>query len=373
MPDRNVSDDLVRRLYEAPPDGFVAARSAAIADARRAGDKQAARRLGELRKPTVAAWLVNLLALRRPDLLDELTELAASLRAAQRELHGDQLRELSTRRRQAVSALVAEARRLATEADPTVSAGKLPLAEVETTLTAALADADVAEQVRSGRLIRAATYAGFGEVPRPRLRLVTADDTTDGDATDDEATVGDAIDGDATVGDAIDGDSAGGVGSAGSEPVVRIGRRPAEPGVEGRRATEPDRAPSNRGSQAEPAQQRAAEQRAAEQRAATRRAALAQRRRELKQQLTAARAAETRAHKNLHQAETAERDAVHAVAEIEAALAELERRRAAAQADVSQRKLARRAAQRDATTARRRVGDVQAALEDVEDDLQASP
>ena len=47
---------------------------------------------------------------------------------------------------------------------------------MEATLNAALADAEVAEQVRSGRLLRAASYAGFGEVPRPQLRLVTGGD-----------------------------------------------------------------------------------------------------------------------------------------------------------------------------------------------------
>ena len=41
------------------------------------------------------------------------------------------------------------------------------------TLQAALSDTAIAEQVRSGRLTKAVTYAGFGEVPRPRLRLVT--------------------------------------------------------------------------------------------------------------------------------------------------------------------------------------------------------
>lgn len=385
------ADELVRRLYEAPPDGFVAARSAAIAAARRAGDRDAARRLGELRKPTVAAWLVNLLALRRPDLLDDLIELAGALRAAQRDLHGDQLRELSTRRRQAVSALVAEARRLAVEADPGVGAGKLPLADVETTLAAALSDVDVAGQVRSGRLVRAATYAGFGEVPRPRLRLVTTEESTDGDTG--EAGPGLAV----APWPGRSGGPTPGVEphpEAGLEPDGR-GRRPApsgRPGAEQRRdgdersagrrdgderpAQRPDgdeRSAQRRDAEQRAAEQRAREQRAAEQRAEARRAALAQQRRELRQQLAAARSAETRAQHHLEQAEAAERDAGHAVAEIEAALADLERRRATAQADVSQRKLARRAAQRDAATARRRVGDVQAALEDLDDDPAGRP
>jgi hypothetical protein len=168
-----VPEDTADRLYAAPPEGFVAARDEAVAAARAAGDLGLAKEIAKLRKPTIAAWLVNLLALRRPDLVAELAELAEALRAAQRDLKGDQLRELSTKRRTAVSSLVSQARELALEAEPGMESSKLPLAEVEATLTAALADTDVATQLRSGRLVRAVSYAGFGEVPRPRLRLVT--------------------------------------------------------------------------------------------------------------------------------------------------------------------------------------------------------
>jgi hypothetical protein len=166
-----VPADLVNRLYAAPPDGFVAARAEAVAAARAAGDAAAAREIGRLRKPTVAAWVVNLLAIRRPELLAELAGLAGELRTAQRDLRGPALRELSARRRAVVAALTAQARQLAHEVDPTPP--RLPLAEVESTLHAALSDAELAERVRSGRLLRAASYAGFGEVPRPQLRLVT--------------------------------------------------------------------------------------------------------------------------------------------------------------------------------------------------------
>ncbi|BCB79976.1 hypothetical protein GCM10022251_08400 [Phytohabitans flavus] len=164
------------RLYSAPPEGFIAARDEAVAEAKASGDVDAAREIAKLRKPTVAAWLVNLLAIRRPDLMGELVELSRALRAAQRDLQGPQLRELSAQRRQAVAGLVDEARKLGLAADPSLTRAKLPLSEVENTLTAALSDEDVAAQVRSGRLVRAAAYAGFGEVPRPQLRLVTAEE-----------------------------------------------------------------------------------------------------------------------------------------------------------------------------------------------------
>jgi hypothetical protein len=295
-------EDQIRQMYEAPPDGFVAARAAAIAEAKDAGDKDAAKRFAALRKPTVAAWLVNLLALRRPELIDDLVELSGALRTAQRGLQGDALRELSTQRRQVVSALVAAARQLAVAADPQMTAAKLPLGEVEATLTAALSEPEIAEQVRTGRLIRAATYAGFGEVPRPRLRLITSDSLED-DAEEDDET---------------------------DEELPKV-------------------TPSSR-------EQAAAERRRRE---------LAERQRELKRELTAAQATERRADAQLERAEAAERDAGHAVEDIDAELAELERRRTEAQADVARRKLARRSAEREAAAARRQVGDVQAALEDL--------
>jgi hypothetical protein len=160
------------RLYALPPRRFVAERDAAAAQAKAAGDTTSAAALKKLRRPTVSAWLVNLLALRRPQLMSDLAELATALREAQRELRGDQLRELAGQRRGMVSALVAEAKALAIEVDPALAGGSLPLAEVESTLHAALVDGEVAAQVRAGRLTRAVTPTGFGEPPRPRLRLV---------------------------------------------------------------------------------------------------------------------------------------------------------------------------------------------------------
>ncbi|HCT75925.1 MAG TPA: hypothetical protein DGG94_03610 [Micromonosporaceae bacterium] len=161
-----VPDEIANELYAATPERFTAARDEAIAAAKAAGDSAQAKAIAALRKPTVGAWLVNLLAIKRPDLVAELAEIAASLRSAQRELRGEQLRQLTTQRRALVSALVAQAQELAVEARPG-AAGKLPLTEVEATFNAALADEAVAEQVRLGRLIKTTTYEGFGEMPGP--------------------------------------------------------------------------------------------------------------------------------------------------------------------------------------------------------------
>jgi hypothetical protein len=170
-------DDAIARLYSAPPEEFIALRGEEIAKARQARDTARAAALSKLRKPTVAAWLVNRLAHQRPDLVADLLDLAGELRAAQRELRGADLRELSVRRRATVGALAREAARLAG------SRGNLPMTEVEATFAAALADAEVASAVQQGRLTKAMEYTGFGETPRPNLRLVRGGEPGTGSVT----------------------------------------------------------------------------------------------------------------------------------------------------------------------------------------------
>ena len=116
---------------------------------------------------TVAAWLVNLLAIRRPELVADLVQLADALRSPSGSCAGPgcgSCPRSAGRWSAPWSPRSASSPRPSRTAPP---ASKLPLAEVEATLNAAFADAEVAEQVRAGRLLRAASYAGFGEVPRP--------------------------------------------------------------------------------------------------------------------------------------------------------------------------------------------------------------
>lgn len=161
--------DFVGDLYALPPEQFIAARDEAVKRAKAAGDRRLAAEIGKLRRPTVAAWVVNRLAQERPEMVEELLDLGEALRSAQRNLRGDELRELSLQRRALVSALAREAVGLARREH---RRDNLPVAEVEATLTAALADPEVADMVRTGQLTRTVEYTGFGETPRPRLRLL---------------------------------------------------------------------------------------------------------------------------------------------------------------------------------------------------------
>ena len=151
----------IAELYGAAPDAFTGRRGELAAAARDAGDRTTAKAIAALRRPTRAAWVVNRLAHADPGAAPKLAELAGALRAAQEARHGPRLRELSAARGALVDALTAQALAVAGVADPSPS---LRL-EVSQTLTAALADPEVAADFASGTLTRAVQWSGFGVLP----------------------------------------------------------------------------------------------------------------------------------------------------------------------------------------------------------------
>jgi hypothetical protein len=151
----------VEELYGAAPEAFTGRRGDLVAAARTAGDRAAAKAIAALRKPTRAAWVVNRLARADPGAPPKLAELAAALRAAQQAGQGPRLRELSAARGALVDALAAQALAVAGVPDPPAS---LRL-EVTETLTAALADPEVAAAFTTGTLTRAVQWSGFGVLP----------------------------------------------------------------------------------------------------------------------------------------------------------------------------------------------------------------
>jgi hypothetical protein len=158
-------DAAADELYGSSPDEFIARRTALVGDARKAGDRTLANEIGQLRKPTRTAWLVNLLARSDANRIDELLDLGRQLQEAQRSSSATDLRRLSARRRTTVDALTREAVELGKAAGYAASEGAVQ--EMGQTLQAALADPEVAEQLRRGRLVQAASYGGFGPVVTP--------------------------------------------------------------------------------------------------------------------------------------------------------------------------------------------------------------
>ncbi|WP_130290833.1 hypothetical protein [Pseudonocardia sediminis] len=150
-------------LYLLAPEDFVAERDAHVARAKEAGDKDAAKAIGALRRPSRPAWLTNLLVHDRRDEVEGLLGLADTLADAQRSLDGGALRTISAQRSKLVGALSRQAAALGREAGHRVDSTLER--EVRTILESALADAELAERVRSGRLVKAEQHAGFGPAP----------------------------------------------------------------------------------------------------------------------------------------------------------------------------------------------------------------
>jgi hypothetical protein len=160
-------------LYAMPPAEFTAARDELAKQARAAGQRDDAALIKKLTRPTVSAWLVNQLVRTAPEPMGRLYELGLALHAAQQELAGDKLRELSGQRRQVIAELMPEVTRLAASSGVTASASALD--EVRGTLEAALADSGARDAVRTGQLTRALSYAGLGEVdPAAALAVIPA-------------------------------------------------------------------------------------------------------------------------------------------------------------------------------------------------------
>ncbi|MFH0519985.1 hypothetical protein ACHBTE_22780 [Streptomyces sp. M41] len=142
-------------LYGVLPSEFVARRGVLVAAARTAGHADDGRRIAAARRPTLAAWAMNLLLREEPEESRRFLELGQALREAYRALDAAEIAELSKQRRSVVSALSREAGRLAREAGQRLSDGAQR--DVESTLRAVLADPQAADLWAEGRLEGALT------------------------------------------------------------------------------------------------------------------------------------------------------------------------------------------------------------------------
>ncbi|TVT19083.1 hypothetical protein FNH05_35220, partial [Amycolatopsis rhizosphaerae] len=140
----SVSDE----LYAARREEFTALREERARQAR--GDRQLVKRIAGLRKPTVAAWLVNQVARSCPGEIDRLAKLGEALRDAHQRLAGDELRALSQERHELVGLLVQRAHWLARKAGYGV--GDTTERQLGETFEAAVSDSRAAQAVRAARL-----------------------------------------------------------------------------------------------------------------------------------------------------------------------------------------------------------------------------
>ncbi|MFC6715540.1 hypothetical protein [Branchiibius cervicis] len=142
----------VASLFAGPVERFVPERDALAKRLRDAGRSDAAGEVKALRRPTVAAAALNQLA--DDPAVAQLCELGERLRDAQRRVDAAAMRDLSGERTAAINRL------LEALGQPSGNLRE----QVVATATAALADPAAAEALRSGRLTKALSYSGFGEV-----------------------------------------------------------------------------------------------------------------------------------------------------------------------------------------------------------------
>jgi hypothetical protein len=154
-------DAVADELYGLTPGEFTAARNARAS----AASGNLATQIKTLRKPSVAAWAVNLLV--RDGQLAEAVELSQALHEAQDDLDAAELGRLGTQRRALVAGLTRRAAELAAAAGTPLSTAVRD--EVHKTVNAAVVDAAAAAAVLTGRLIRSVEASGFGDLDASEL------------------------------------------------------------------------------------------------------------------------------------------------------------------------------------------------------------
>lgn len=121
-----------------------------------------AARVKALKKPSTAAWVVNLWVRREAEQVEQVLVVGESLRQAQAGMSADELRALTRQRRQLTAAVTQQARGHASEAGVRVTQAVAD--QVEATLTAAMVDESCGRAVRSGLLVTSLSSTGVDEV-----------------------------------------------------------------------------------------------------------------------------------------------------------------------------------------------------------------
>jgi hypothetical protein len=160
------TDQRLDELYREHPDEFVSGRNQLAKELQGAGDRDEAARVKKLRRPTAAAWLINLAAHSSPAELGEFADASRGLEEAQeRVLEGKdegaaKWRAAAEREREATTAVVELAEKLARDAGHPASARALE--QAAETLRAAAADPELRDLVVRGRVERERSGATTG-------------------------------------------------------------------------------------------------------------------------------------------------------------------------------------------------------------------
>jgi hypothetical protein len=164
----------IDELFDLPLDEFTSARNALAKRLKQDGDSETAEQVRSLAKPSVAAWAVNQLARREPELVRSLLNVGSRLRSAQErsfrgERSADELRAAQAEERDVIRRLTRTAESLLREGGRAASGPTLER------VSSILRSAAVSEPatLREGRLSGDVEVTGFDafagmEVPKGR-------------------------------------------------------------------------------------------------------------------------------------------------------------------------------------------------------------
>jgi hypothetical protein len=156
-------EEAIDQLYGAGLDAFVAERRRLVDEARGAGDRDEARAIAGLRKPTVAAWVLNQLSRRHRRDVDLILDAGQRLRDAQAGLlAGEEPAGFEDARKTELESL----RRLKAHAERLMSsergqASAAVLRQVEESLRAAAVSESGRELLARGRFVEPIRAEGF--------------------------------------------------------------------------------------------------------------------------------------------------------------------------------------------------------------------
>ncbi|WP_156252658.1 hypothetical protein [Pseudactinotalea terrae] len=153
---------IARDLYGVSPAEFTEARNARAKRAKAEGDPDLAKAVAALRKPSMAAWVVNLMVRQLPERIGELVALGDEIGEAQDAMDAAMMRTLTKQRRTLTAAVAKEGAALAAEMGQKVSASVIE--QVQNTLTAAMTSDYAGEAVRSGVLLAPIEATGLDVV-----------------------------------------------------------------------------------------------------------------------------------------------------------------------------------------------------------------
>ena len=146
-----------RPLFDLPPEEFTAGRDRISKQLKSSGDSDGAAAVKALKRPSVTAHALNLVARRHPDLIGELLKAGDDLGSARSRAA---MESAKSERQKAIGSIITRAAALLAEQGRPVTAQlKEKLTE---TLLAAATDQDTRQRLENGSLLKEAVPGGLG-------------------------------------------------------------------------------------------------------------------------------------------------------------------------------------------------------------------